>query len=201
MPAPARYRGVASFPAVDIMRIKNALLPALSLTALSGALRAHCPLCTLGIAAAAGGAAWFGVHNAVIGLLVGAFAVSTGWWMAKAIKWKLIPFQIPSIVILSFILTVLPSAPMISALQPDASKNYFPVLISIFGDYGTIFNSTHLIDLFLAGSLLGGAIVWAAPSLSKSVSNMREGKLIPFQGIMLTLLMLVAAGAIMQFML
>ena len=41
-------------------------------------VRAHCPLCTAGIMAVAGGATYFGVNKVVIALLVGAFGVSTG---------------------------------------------------------------------------------------------------------------------------
>ena len=47
---------------------------------------AHCPLCTAGAAIAAGGAIYLGVSVIVVGLFIGAFAVSTGWWVAKIIK-------------------------------------------------------------------------------------------------------------------
>ena len=44
---------------------------------------AHCPLCTAGAAVAAGGAAWLGISKAAIGIFIGAFAVSTGWWASN----------------------------------------------------------------------------------------------------------------------
>src|SRR3989338_6146090 len=90
---------------------------------------AHCPLCTMGIAAAAGGAAYLGVDKAAIALFVGAFAVSTGWWIARKIKRKVIPFQMTGIILLSFLLTIIPLLPLLDRI--------YPIYISVAGDYGS----------------------------------------------------------------
>lgn len=154
------------------------------------AAAAHCPLCTMGAAAAAGGAVWLGVSNAAIGVFIGAFAVSMGWWIGKLIKKQYVPFQRSGIVAISFFTTVLPLLPMMEGIQP--------FYISLFGSYGSLLNRTYIINLFLAGSLLGGLIVCLTPWMSNILTKWRNGKMIPFQGILLTFLLLILTGAIMQ---
>lgn len=151
--------------------------------------RAHCPLCTVGAVAAAGGAAVLGVNNAAIGVFIGAFAVSMGWWFGKAIKKRFIPYQKFALIVLSFVTTVLPIRPILSNIQP--------LYISWLGSYGT----TLAIDIFLMGSLLGGIIVSITPSISKSITVLRKGKIVPFQGVILTLGLLLGVGTIVQFVL
>lgn len=150
---------------------------------------AHCPLCTAGAIAAAGGAAYLGVNNAIVGLFLGAFAVSTGWWVSKYLK-QYIPFQRQVIIITAFVTTVLPVLPFI--------ESNYPFYISIIGDYGTLLNSTYIINLFLIGSILGGFIVSIAPWFSRQVSRKRNGKIIPYQGLLLALSMLVASSIVIQ---
>ncbi len=153
--------------------------------------RAHCPLCTAAIAGAAGGAALLGVGNAVIGLFVGAFAVSTGWWAARAIDRKFIPFQEHALVAASFLLTVLPIAALLPSVQA--------VNVFWFGDYGSLFNATYVLDRFLAAALLGGLIVAVAPALSAKLAEMRGGRRVQYQGVLLTLSLLALAGFALQF--
>lgn len=152
-------------------------------------VRAHCPLCTIGAAAAAGGASLLGVDKIVIGLFIGAFAVSMGWWFAGLIKKKFFKFQGPLIIILSFVSTVFPMVALLSEVNPW----YIPWI----GQYGT----TLAIDFFLVGAFLGGAIVSVAPLLSKKLTQVRKGKMVPFQGILLTFLLLTLTGIILQVML
>src|SRR3989344_2974791 len=90
---------------------------------------AHCPLCTVGAAFVAGGAAVFGVHRMVIGVFIGAFAASMGMWFGRAIKKKVMPFQKTAIVLASYFLTVLPMWPLL--------KDAHPLLLNFAGDYGT----------------------------------------------------------------
>ena len=73
---------------------------------------AHCPLCTAGAAFAAGGAAWIGISKAAIGIFIGAFAVSTGWWASNLLKKKYIPFQKPLLILFSFAATIIPLIPL-----------------------------------------------------------------------------------------
>ena len=99
---------------------------------------AHCPLCTAGAAFVAGGAAVLGVHRMVIGVFIGAFAVSMGIWLGRAIKKKFMPLQKTIIVLFSYLLTVFPIRPLL--------KDLHTFLISLYGDYGSLFNMTYLID-------------------------------------------------------
>lgn len=153
-------------------------------------VQAHCPLCTVGIAAAAGGATYFGVDKAVIALFVGAFAVSTGWWVGRKIKKKIIPYQTAAIVVASFLLTVLPLLPLLTTVYP------WPVFIA--GGYGSLLNRTYVINVGLITSIMGGTIVSITPWLSKKISLLREGKMIPFQGILLTLGLLMVLSVFIQ---
>ena len=153
-------------------------------------VEAHCPLCTVGVAAAAGGAAWLGVSKVVIGLFVGAFAVSTGWWVSKLIKKEYIPHQRFWIIILSFVLTVIPIYPILSQV--------YPLFISWGGEYGSIFNRTYVLNLALVGTILGGGIVFITPWVSGKISSLRRGKIIPFQGVILTLSLLIILGIVLQ---
>jgi hypothetical protein len=157
----------------------------------SKVVQAHCPLCTVGAAAAAGGAAYLGVDSAVIGLFIGAFAIATGWWVSKLVK-PVIPFQRSILLIASFALTVLPLLVILGDVQP--------VMISWAGEYGSLFNRTYMIDSFLTGSLFGGIIVCLAPWLSKRITMLR-GKTLPFQGLSLTFVLLFASAGLLQVLL
>jgi len=151
---------------------------------------AHCPLCTAGAAAAAGGAAWLGVNNAAIGVFIGAFAVSMGWWISNLIKKKYMPFQRQLIIAISFATTIPPLMPVM--------KGIYPILIPIAGNYGSLLNRTYLINAFLMGSLIGGFIVSITPWLSKKITDACKGKTLPYQGITLTFGLLAIAGISLQ---
>lgn len=153
-------------------------------------VRAHCPLCTAGAAVAAGGAVWLGVSKVVVSLFIGAFAVSMGFWFSNVLKKQYIPFQRLIIILASFLLTVIPILPIISSLSP--------LYISLTGDYGSLLNRTYLLNLSLFGSIFGGLIVCSTPSISNKITKLRKGKIIPFQGVILTFILLLIIGAIIQ---
>ncbi len=153
-------------------------------------VQAHCPLCTAGAAIAAGGALWLGVKAQVIGLFVGAFAVSLGWWISNLLKKQYIPHQKAVLILVSFLTTVLPLLPIMTPL--------YPVYVSIAGDYGSLLNRTYATNLFLFGSIIGGLIVSSTPWLSSKLTHLRNGKQLPFQGIALTFLLLIVISAIIQ---
>ena len=153
-------------------------------------VHAHCPLCTIGAAAAAGGAAYLGVNNLVIGLFIGAFAVSIGWWFSNLIKKKFIPFQRTAIILLSFLTTILPMLPLMEGIKP--------LYINITGDYGSLLNRTYIFNTFLVGSIIGGIIVTLTPWLSSKLTTLRKGKMLPYQGTLLTLTLLITIGIIIQ---
>ena len=166
------------------MNRKFFLLPFLAIL-LTRFISAHCPLCTVGAGAAAAGAVWLGVSKVAVALFIGGFAMSMGMWFSRIPKKKYIPFQKTLIILLIFFTTVLPLSPIFKAIGP--------LYLSFIGEYGT----TYAINYSLVSSLFGGLIVFISPSLSKKISNLR-GKTIPFQGAMLTLLMLLIAGGVIQ---
>lgn len=173
------------------MRIKKFLGLPLFLALMQSAY-AHCPLCTVGAAAAAGGAAWLGVSKIVIGIFIGAFAVSIGWWVSNLIKKQYIPFQKPLIILFSFATTVFP------LLGLNVMQSIYPVYVSLAGDYGSLLNRTYILNLFLIGSVIGGFIVSLTPWLSRKITIIRNGKMLPYQGIMLTFILLIISSAIIE---
>ena len=151
---------------------------------------AHCPLCTITAGAAAAGGVYLGVNKIVIGLLIGAFAMSMGMWFARIVKKKYIPFQKTLIISIVFLLTVLPLLPIFSSVIGFG--------VDLSGDYGTLLNRTYVIDQSLLSGFLGGLIVFISPALNKKIKEKtRIG--IPFQGIALTFLLLIIASLIIQF--
>jgi hypothetical protein len=149
---------------------------------------AHCPLCTLGAAAAVGGAAYMGVNKVVLSLFVGAFAISMGMWFTRIIKKKYIPFQKTIIILGSFFLTVIPILPLINA--------YFPLFVWFIGDYG----KTYAINASIIGSFFGGLLVFISPTLSKKITKIRN-KHMNYQTIIITFLLLIITGGIIQILL
>ena len=149
---------------------------------------AHCPLCTIGAGAAAAGAVWLGVSKIVVALFIGTFAMSMGMWFSRVIgkRWSYIPFQNIFVSIAIFALTVWPLIPIF--------KSIGPLYLPFIGEYG----KTYAFDYSLVSALMGGLIVFISPSLSKKITEIRNGKLIPFQGIVLTLLILIIVGGIVQ---
>ncbi len=151
---------------------------------------AHCPLCTVGAGALAVLAASLGISSLVVGVLIGAFALALGMWLAKLPKKKYIPYQYIILLILIVLGTIIPIMPLV--------KDYGPFYISLFGDYGTLFHNTYTINLFIAGSLLGALIMIIAPMISKFVTKIRKGNTIPYQGITIVLSLLVIASVIIE---
>ena len=178
----------SSFASRMLMNKKLLLLPLLSILFLPNAF-AMCPLCTAGAAVAAGGAVWLGVKAQVIGIFIGAFAISTGWWTSKLVKKQYVPYQRLLLILILFLATVIPFIPFMTPL--------YPMYISIAGDYGSLLNRTYAVNLFLAGSIVGGIITSLTPWLSDKITKLRR-KQIPFQGISLTFILLMVIGTIIQ---
>lgn len=151
---------------------------------------AHCPLCTAGAGLAAIGAQWLGVGTAPIGIFIGAFAVAIGLWMSKLLKKEYVSYQKTILVLGSFALTVLPLLPLMPGL--------LPLYISLGGEYGSIMNRTYTINLFLLGSLVGGILLGISPQISRKITEMRGGKLIPFQGLALTFILLLGVALVLE---
>jgi hypothetical protein len=150
---------------------------------------AHCPLCTVGAGALAIIAASLGVSSVVVGILVGAFALALSLWLAGLVKKTYIRYQKSILTLLIFLLTVIPIMPLV--------QDYGPFYISLIGDYGTLFHNTYTVNLYIFGSIIGALIVAIAPHISRSITRLR-GKQLPYQGITITLSLLVVASVITQ---
>ena len=153
---------------------------------LSKTVSAHCPLCTIGVGAVAGGAVWLGVSKVVVALFVGAFAMSMGMWFSRIPKKNYIHFQKSLIITVIFVTTVLPLLPIFKVIGP--------LYFSFIGDYGI----TYAIDYSLISALIGGVIVFVSPLLSKQISTIRDNRIVPFQGVMITFFLLIIVGGIIQ---
>lgn len=170
--------------------MKKLAIALLLFLALPTAVMAHCPLCTAGAAMAAVGASRIGLSNTIIGIFLGAFAVSTGWWVANKIKKQYIPHQKAVFIISSFLLTIIP---LMFAVQ-----SYYGIYISLGGDYGTIFNRTYILNKLLVGSIIGGAVLFAAPWLSSKMTSWRHGRHVPYQGLAITFICLFVVSGLIQ---
>ncbi len=151
----------------------------------------HCPLCTAGAGAAAGIATYLGIDFAVIGVLLGGFSWALGSWTAKWFRKKFrekIRHQEIIITILIYLSIILPGY----FWMPEAT----PFTFWMIGEYGT----TISLNNFLIGAVLGGLIVYTTPALSKKISGIRDDTL-PYQGMILTLGLLVIAALIFQVLL
>ena len=125
----------------------------------------------------------------VVGILIGAFALALGLWLAPLVKKQYIRYQRQILTLIIFLGTIIPIMPFI--------KDYGPLYISLGGEYGTPWHNTYTIDLFLFGSVVGALLMLVAPSVSKLVTKMRSHQM-PYQGITITLLLLVIASGIAQ---
>lgn len=151
---------------------------------------AHCPLCTVGTGLAAVIATSLGVKTIVVALFVGAFALAMGIWTETLIKKEIIPKQRLIIPLLIYFITILPLSPLLTT--------HGSMGIYLFGHYGTMFNRTYLIDLFLIGALIGGLILFLSPKISLWITLRRKNKTIPYQGMGITFLLLILAALILQ---
>ena len=146
---------------------------------------AHCPLCTAGAGALAILAAYLGVSSIVVGILIGAFALALSLWIAKSIKKEYIPYQKQILIILIFLGTVIPIMPLV--------RDYGPLYVSFIGEYGI----TYTINLYVFGVILGSIIMLFSPLVSKLITKLRD-KHIPFQGVTITITLLVLISVIVQ---
>lgn len=160
---------------------KRLIPAAAALAAIPAAVHAHCPLCTAAVGTAAVTARYFGLDASIIGVFIGAFGASTGLWVALKLK-KRIMFQTPLIVLASFLLTALP----LLAVVPDTF--YFPLLAT--GDAGTALNKVYWVNKLFFGSVLGLAATTAAFIMHRRIKEVRGKVLFPFQGIAITVAVL-----------
>lgn len=151
---------------------------------------AHCPLCTIGAGALAVAAASVGVSTATVGVFIGAFALALSIWVAKLIKKKYFRYQDALVTLAIFLSTVIPIMPFI--------REYRPFYIALVQEYGTLLHNTYTINLYLLGVIVGAVLLFVAPYISASVTKLRGGRILPFQGMGITLFLVVLGGVIFQ---
>src|SRR3989344_3714167 len=132
---------------------------------------AHCPLCTMAVGAGVVAAEYYGLDTTIIGLLVGAFAVSIGLWIGLKLKKEYIKFQLSLIVLASFLLTVVP---IIMGIQSDSI--YLPLMS--FG-----ITKVYWINKLLFGSIIGALLCLAGYWIHTYIKKSRGKVLFPYQGI------------------
>ncbi len=152
---------------------------------------AHCPLCTAAVGAAAVSAKYYGMDLSIIGIFIGAFGVSTGLWIGLKIK-NYFKFQLPVIVLLSFLLTALP------LLYISDEHIYLPILW--LGSAGSLFNKVYWINKILFGGIIGALASVLAYLLHVHVKKSRGKVLFPFQGVVFTILSLAITSMVMYFL-
>ena len=139
------------------------------------------------IGVAAVSAKYFGVDSSIIGLMIGAFGVSTGLWAGKWLKKEYFAHQGKALVFASFALTVIP----LSSL--NTGEIYVPVML--LGEPGSLLNRVYWFDKLLLGALLGGVTSLAAYWLHLRVKSLHGKVIVPFQGVVFTLALLALASA------
>ena len=142
---------------------------------------AHCPLCTGAVIAGAVGAKYLGLDMVILGIFVGAFAISLGLWIVRKLK-NYFKYQNTLIIISSFFLTVIPSLAFVKDIT-----------------YINLFSRIFFVNKLLIGSIIGGIITLFAYHIHNYI-KLKFGKvLFPYQGIALTVLFLVLTSIITYF--
>lgn len=75
---------------------------------------------------------------------------------------------------------------------------YYPVFINLSGDYGSTFNRTYLINLFLLGAIIGAIIMRLSPIISSQIKKLRHGQFFKFQTMIITFGLLIALSIIIE---
>lgn len=141
-------------------------------------ISAHCPLCTAGAAAGVGVARFYGVDDSIVGLLLGAFIVSSALWFNKWLIKKKINFQFQEtiLVVASFLLLAVPlySAGIITDFEMVKSMPEHHSMLGM-GIYG--------IDKLLFGMVTGSIIIWNVFGFSERIKRKKGKVLFPYQGL------------------
>jgi hypothetical protein len=147
---------------------------------------AYCPVCVIGSSVLVIAGYELGVKKIVMGLLIGGLAIVVGDWLNNLIKKKFFKGQNLLVIVLTFIISYLPVKNWI------ADYTYLTLNISNYQKF-------LLIDKSLLTGILGGILVFIAPYISKWITKKR-GKPILLQRVIITLVLLIIFGLILQFL-
>ena len=73
-------------------------------------------------------------------------------------------------------------------------KQYYSLYLPWVGEYGR----TFAIDKFLVGSVIGALALYSAPFLSRKLARLRGDRMLPYQGMMISLALLVVASGVLE---
>lgn len=121
---------------------------------------------------------------------MGGFAVALSLLIANRLPEKF-KFQNVLVAWAIYLTTLIP-------LYPFLKGDFTAWAASIAGDYGSMLNRTYLIDLFIVGSIIGSLIVLYSMKLSSYITQQRDGKMIKFQGLIITFVLLMVGALGMQ---
>ena len=140
---------------------------------------AHCPLCTVATGTAIAVTRYYGIDDLAVGTFIGGFILSTSLWfdriLKKRNKGEFIQMQGLFLTLLGLFFTIL------SYLWLNLSG---PLASSLFG-----------INKLFLGTIVGTLVTFSAFELHKIIRKNMQKSLIPFQGIVFTLISLVLINA------
>ena len=141
-------------------------------------ISAHCPLCTAGAAGGVAVARYFGVHDSLVGLFLGAFIISTALWFNKWLlkKGKNFPLQESILVVASFLLLAVP-------LYTGGVITDFAMVKSMPEHHSILGMGIYGIDALLFGMIVGSVVIWGVFGFSDYIKRKRGEVLWPYQGL------------------
>lgn len=167
------------------MKLKNLLLVILVFISLTiiPKVYAHCPLCSAATGAAVATTRFYGLNDCIVGLFIGGFIISTALWFNNFLLKKnknknYLPLQ--SVILVLFSLSATISTFYFADLLNSSSK--------IFGVNNLIF-----------GTITGTIITPIGFLLSNLIKKVKGKVLLPFQGIILPLILLIITGLVFYF--
>ena len=146
---------------------------------------AHCPLCTAAAGVGVGVARFYGVHDSIVGLLLGGFVVSTGLWLNNWLKKRKIniPLQNLILVALSFLLLVVP-------LYTTSIIHSFDIVRATPQVYSMLGMGIYGIDNLLFGIISGTLLTSVVFGFSDYLKEKNGKRLFVYQGLVFMLISL-----------
>jgi len=142
---------------------------------------AMCPLCVVGAAAGLSITRYYGIDDSVVGIWLGALAVSTALWINVIVKNKInktkrkpVPFQDILIIAVVFVATIAPF--------------YFA---GFFKGVPSMVDTLFGVNRLVFGVIVGSTITFAGAPISNFIKRKRSSVL-PYQTIILTVVLLTA---------
>ncbi|MDP2666672.1 MAG: hypothetical protein Q8P05_04200 [Candidatus Diapherotrites archaeon] len=160
------------------------------LLGLSPVVHAHCPLCTLAVGTGAVTASYLGMGLGAVGAFVGGAGMVMGLMFAQAMKKKYVPHQDALVIGGTFLLTAI----AVNALPSD--QILLP--LRLLGESGGLLNKVYWIEKSYLGVAIGGVAALVAHGLHGRIRKTRGKSLIPYQGVLLSLLLVGSAAALLQ---